>query len=248
MQGEFKIKAGEFEGPLEVLLDLIERKKLHISSLSLAEITDDYIAYVNSHPNLPTAQVAQFVLIASTLILIKSVSLLPSLKLSEEESASIEDLERRLRMYAEARELALVLKERWGSEPSFFPARDRAFVPVFSPSSDLSLNKLLESFGEIIANLPKKAEKVPEAVMKKIISLEEVISNLTDRIQKTLSFKWSDLAKEHKEDKVGMIVSFLGILELVKQGIVDVTQNLHFAEIEIEKQKTLAPADGQSES
>ena len=68
MENNFKAKAGEWEGPLEVLLDLIEKKKLHISAVSLAEITDDYVEYLNTHQNFQPATVAQFVLIASTLI------------------------------------------------------------------------------------------------------------------------------------------------------------------------------------
>ena len=106
MENNFKAKAGEWEGPLEVLLDLIEKKKFHISTISLAEITDDYVEYLNSHQNFPPATVAQFVLIASTLMLIKSVSLLPNLKLTEEETTNIEDLEQRLKIYAEMRERA----------------------------------------------------------------------------------------------------------------------------------------------
>jgi len=228
----FQVKAGEWEGPLEVLLDLIEKKKLHISAISLAEITDDYIAYLNSHPGMPPATVAQFVLIASTLMLIKSVSLLPELKLTEEETANIDDLERRLRLYAAMRERAKVLGERWGREQLFFPRRERPFTPVFAPTTELSLPNLNAAIRELLANLPK-VEKLPEKIVRKIISLEEVIEGLAKRVQNAISFKWSELTSEHRGEKTSLIVSFLGLLELMKRGMVEIKQTDHFADMEV---------------
>src|SRR6185436_4016858 len=100
MSGKFAIEAGDFKGPLEALLDLIESRKLSISDVSLASVTDAYISYVESLPEMPLGETAQFVLVASTLLLIKSRSLLPLLELSEEERESVEELERRLAQYS----------------------------------------------------------------------------------------------------------------------------------------------------
>lgn len=230
----FQVKAGEWEGPLEVLLDLIEKRKLHISTVSLAAITDDYIAYLNNHPGLPPATVAQFVFIASTLMLIKSVSLLPNLKLTEEETANIDDLERRLKIYAALRDRAKILGEQWGKEPLFFPRRERPFTPVFAPTAELSLANLNASLRELLANLPK-VEKMPEKIVKKIISLEEVIEGLAKRVQNAISFKWSELSAEHRGEKTNLIVSFLGLLELMKRGMVEIKQTNHFADMEVEQ-------------
>jgi segregation and condensation protein A len=244
MDQDFKVKAGEFEGPLGVLLDLIEKRKLHISTVSLATVTDDYLAYLNTHPELPPGEMANFILIAATLMLIKSLSLLPTLEVTGEEKASIEDLERRLKLYAEAKELAEEIKKQWGRAPSFFPAKDRPFTPVFTPATDANLSSLSQALGELLKSLPK-IEKLPEAIVKKIISLEEVIGNLTERVQKSLSLKWSQIKTESKGEKVTMIVHFLGLLELVKQGILAVKQSEHFAEIDFEHQKTGSPLEGE---
>jgi segregation and condensation protein A len=243
MDQDFKVKAGEFEGPMEVLLGLIEKRKLHISTVSLATVTDDYLAYLGAHPELPPGELANFILIAATLMLIKSLALLPTLEVTQEESASIEDLERRLKLYAEAKELAEEVKKGWGRAPSFFPAKDRPFTPVFAPATDANVNTLAQALGELLKSLPK-VEKLPEAIVKKIISLEEVIGNLTERVQKSLSLKWSQIKTESKGEKVTMIVHFLGLLELVKQGILAVQQSEHFADIDFEHKKTdpTAPA------
>ncbi len=245
MDQDFKVKVGEFEGPLGVLLDLIEKRKMHISNVSLAAVTDDYLAYLHAHPELPPGELANFILIASTLMLIKSLSLLPNLQVTPEESASIEDLERRLKLYAEAKELAEEIKKQWGSKPIFFPAKDRPFTPVFAPAPDISINSLATTLGELLKSLPK-VEKIPETIVKKIISLEEVITNLAERVQKSFSLKWSEIKAENKGEKVTMIVHFLGLLELVKQGMLAVEQGEHFTDIAFEHQKTGPTPEGRT--
>src|SRR3989344_4122925 len=102
----FTVKQEHFEGPLELLLDLIEKRKLFVSDVSLAKVADDYISYVKNLSEFPVADSAHFVLIASTLLLIKSKSLLPNLDLTTEEQVSIEDLEHRLRLYERMRKLS----------------------------------------------------------------------------------------------------------------------------------------------
>ncbi|MDO8183787.1 MAG: ScpA family protein [bacterium] len=236
MNQDFKVKAGEFEGPMEVLLGLIEKRKLHISSVSLAAVTDDYLAYLHAHPELPLGELANFILIAATLMLIKSLALLPTLEVTPEESASMEDLERRLKLYAEAKELTEEVRKHWGRNPIFFPVKDRPFVPVFAPAPDMSISSLAQALGELLKSIPK-IEKIPEAIVKKIISLEEVINNLTERVKQSLSLKWSQIKSEHKGEKVTMIVHFLGLLELVKQGLLAVQQSEPFADIDFKHQK-----------
>src|SRR5882672_5982125 len=96
MTDTFAIETPSYKGPLETLLDLIEARKLSISDISLAEVADSYLAYVEKLPEMPLAETSQFVLVASTLLLIKSRSLLPILELSEDERESVDELERRL--------------------------------------------------------------------------------------------------------------------------------------------------------
>ena len=91
---EYKVKTENFEGPLELLLSLIEQKKLFVNEVSLASVTEDYISYVKSFSNIPTskqiADISYFIMIAATLILIKSKSLLPNLNLTTEEETETE--------------------------------------------------------------------------------------------------------------------------------------------------------------
>ena len=101
----YTVKTEAFEGPLDILLSLIEKRKLHINDVSLSKVADDFIAYINSIEEFPLEESADFILIASTLILIKSKSLLPTLDLSIEEEEDISTLEDRLREYQKIKEL-----------------------------------------------------------------------------------------------------------------------------------------------
>ena len=85
----FTVKTKDFEGPLDLLLDLIEKRKFFINDLSLAKVTDDFIAHIQQFENLPMGESAHFILVASTLLLIKSRSLLPQLNLTEEEQTDL---------------------------------------------------------------------------------------------------------------------------------------------------------------
>ena len=234
----FAIKQEKFEGPLELLLDLIEKRKLFINDISLAKVADDYVAYVRSVGDFPLSESAQFVLIASTLLLIKSKSLLPSLELSEDEKGNIADLERRLALYKIYRERAGALSGIFGKN-FLFARAERKIEPVFSPDSSMTLSNILESMRSVLANLPKK-EFLPKAVVDKVISLEEMISNLTGRITQGLKMSFKEFSKD-KEGKVNVIVSFLAMLELVKQGIINVVQERHFDDIVMETENIGLP-------
>ena len=236
----FKIKTEVFEGPLDLLLNLIEKKKLFINDIALSKVADDYIAYLQNQEQFPIAQSADFLVIASTLLLIKSKSLLPNLNLSEEEQHDVSDLERRLKIYQRIKELSVHIKNQFGKE-IIFAAEPRKAIPVFSPDTTMTKENFLTAIMSVIKALPKMAENIPKAVVKKVISLEEMIGNLTTRIQSSLKLSFREFAKVGKEERVNVIISFLAMLELVKQGIVNVRQNNQFEDIEMETQNTGLP-------
>jgi segregation and condensation protein A len=228
----FTVKQEHFEGPLDLLLDLIEKRKLFVNDVSLARVADDYIAYVRNLSEFPVADSAQFVLIASTLLLIKSKSLLPTLDLTTEEQASIEDLERRLKIYEMMRGISQKIKPLFG-ENIMFARGERKLNPVFTPDADMTVPNLLLAARRVLQSLPKK-EFLPKVVIDKVVSLEEMIGSLTQRITSSLRMSFRDFSGAGKTEKVNVIVSFLAMLELVKQGIIEVTQERHFDDINME--------------
>ncbi len=233
MDNDFKVKVGEFEGPLDLLLNLIEKRKLHISQVSLAQVADDYIGYLKSEDDGQSMEaMANFIMVASTLMLIKSLALLPGLQLNEEEKSDISNLEDRLKQLQRVRELSLHVKERFGKEVIFTQTERAKKVTVFAPTNEIIIPNLLTAIKELIKNLPK-VEVIPEKIIRKVISLEEVISDLAKRVGQAMKMSFKDFVKD-KADKVNIIVSFLGMLELVKQGAINIEQKAHFEDIGME--------------
>ena len=238
----FTVRQQSFEGPLDVLLNLIEKRKLFINDISLAKVADDYLAYINTLGHFPLADGANFVLVASTLVLIKSKSLLPNLELTQEEQGDIADLERRLKIYRRMKELSVGIKERFGKKISFSP-EPRKVEPIFSPDKSMTISSLLSGIKDVLMNLPKK-EFLPKVIVEKVMSLEEMITHLTKRVSDSISMSFKEFSKGEKASKVHVIVSFLAMLELVKQGIISVTQERHADDIIIETEGLRTPNYG----
>ena len=241
----YKVQTHVFEGPLELLLDLIEKRKFFINDVSLAKVADDYIEYVKKLGDFPVAESAQFVLIASTLLLIKSKSLLPTLPLTQEEEGNIRDLEERLKIYQRMRELSLHVKERFGKH-ILFERGDRPIEPFFSPDESMTLENVKKSIFTVLMSLPKK-EFLPQAIVQKVMSLENMIENLTERVSSSIKMSFRDFARSTGSGQAGMgvkvnvIVGFLAMLELVKQGVITVTQEKHFDDIHMESESVGIP-------
>jgi segregation and condensation protein A len=237
---QFHVKTQAFEGPLDLLLDLIEKRKLFINDISLSQVTDDFISHVQQFENLPMGESAHFILVASTLLLIKSKSLLPELNLTEEEKGDIQNLETRLKIYQRIKEASKNVAELFGDKTIFTQSHARPVTPIFAPDTEFTLERSLSLLKDLIGRLPKK-EKLPQVVVEKVISLEDMIGTLTKRIQGQLRMSFKSFAGEHKENKVNFIVSFLAMLELVKQGIVHVTQENNFGDIQMETKEVGVP-------
>ena len=236
----FTIKTQSFEGPLDLLLDLIEKKKLFISDISLAQVTDDFISHVRQFENMPMDESAHFILVASTLLLIKSKSLLPELALTEEEKGDIEHLETRLKIYKRIKEASINIQKLFGTDMIFEQSQSRPVSPVFAPDPKCTLESALLSLKDLINRLPKK-ENLPKHVVEKVISLEDMIGTLTTRITSHLRMSFKEFTKEHKANRVNVIVSFLAMLELVKEGVLHVTQEKTFDDIHMETKEVGVP-------
>lgn len=229
----YTIKTETFEGPLELLLELIEKRKLFINEISLAKIADDYIAHLRNFEKLPVDFVTNFLIVAATLILIKSKSLLPDLLLTLEETNDIKELEDRLREYQRIKELSLHIKKKFGDNIAFPKSHIKSAEIVFAPNDSMTPVNLFNAMRDVISRFPKKV-KLPAVAVKKIISLEEVMDTLSKRITANLKMSFNDFAGVGKAEKVNVIVSFLAMLELVKQGMIAVTQESAGADIRME--------------
>jgi segregation and condensation protein A len=229
---DYEIKTKVFEGPLELLLDLIEKRKLFINDISLAEVTDDYISQVYERNDFPVSQASAFLVTASTLLLIKSRSLLPYFEVSDAEEQDMEDLESRLKLYKRIRDLSNHVREKMFSNMMYTRTQSRYIDAIFAPDKEISVQNLRKTTENLLTHIPKMS-RIPEAVVKKIVSLDEKIRELTDRISQQMSLTFSEFTGMGKEKKTDVIVSFLALLELAKQGLVSISQDSHQADINI---------------
>ena len=226
----FNIQTDAYQGPFELVLDLISARKLLVNDLALANITEDFIAQVRAQAVFPMEEAANFISLAATLLLIKSKSLIPDLTLTEEESADINDLKLRLEAYEKVREATRELSRIFG-KTLLFPAAERPNEPFFSPSRDLHTTALAEALARVIA-AHEAVKTLPEARVKSLVSIEEIMEKLAARVQKALTLSFKEFTGDAKE-KIDIIVSFLALLELVKQGAVDTEQHEQHGDIRI---------------
>ncbi len=226
----FNIQTEAYQGPFELVLDLIEARKLLVNDLALANITEDFIQHIRAQETFPVEETANFIQIAATLLLIKSKSLIPDLTLTEEENEDIDDLKRRLAAYEKVREATRELARIFG-KTVMLPAGERAPEPFFAPSRDLAPDALAEALARILA-AREAVEELPEARVKPLISIEEVMDTLAKRVQSAITLSFKDFTGGAKE-KVEIVVSFLALLELVKQGAVAAEQYEQHGDIRI---------------
>ncbi|HEY4510636.1 MAG TPA: segregation/condensation protein A [Candidatus Paceibacterota bacterium] len=227
----YEVTLEKYKGPLDALLHLIEREEMSVNDISLSQIATSYISYIRGVEGFPMEDVSNFVVIAATLMLIKSRSLMPSLALSEEEETDIKELEERLKTLARFKNLAAHLVERFGKNMmagrESFSGYSIGFLKPYFRKDEVKTPLFLETIKQIIATMPKR-EKLPEVKVKTIISLEEKILEVMERIKNSLEVTFSDFSGE---EKINVIVSFLAILELIKQGVIVARQEMLFDNI-----------------
>ncbi len=236
-----QIKTAQFEGPLDLLLQLIEEQRMDISTVALAGVTEQFLAYVKNLQDKNPLNLADFLIIAAKLLVIKSKSLLPNLELGLEEEEAAFDLTAQLLQYKKYKEAAKFLKrldgkrrQAWTRDVDFF---DRI---TFVPDPDVDVNVLSQSLKNIAAEL-KDIVRLPQQMMKEVVSISDKIAHIQALISERLETSLSSLLKEAKS-KTEVIVTFLALLELTKQRIVSLEQTEHFADILIKKTIPYGPA------
>jgi segregation and condensation protein A len=239
---DFSVQTKVFEGPLALLLDLIEKRKLLINEISLSQVTNDFLDFVALLEQKDLNKLTEFISIASTLILIKSKSLLPTLDLTTEEAGEIEDLETRLRLLQIFKNAAKDIREQLKKGAMRSRLQVKKQVVRFAPTDQIDPLKMKWFIDQLVHQLPVP-EKKPEKRVAKTISPEEMMNKVINRVRQNMTISFRALSGEHKEKK-NVIISFLAILELVKLGNVHASQENRFADITLESQEPHVPNYG----
>jgi len=228
----YQCKLEKFEGPMDLLLSLIEEEKLDITEISLARVADQYLEYIKNNEKIQLENLADFLGVASRLILIKSRTLLPTLELSGEEEEEIKDLEQQLLEYKKFKEASLVLGKMSQLGKICYSREGFSGVrSIFYPPEGIGAYDLKKYFLAVLAEIPL-IEKLSEEIVGEVITLEEKINDLQNVLRGRIEANFSDITSEAK-DKIEIIISFLAMLEMVKQRIINVEQGSLFEEIKL---------------
>ena len=239
MKQDFTV--GTFSGPLDKLLELVEERKLEVSEISLAQVTNDFLKYLKTLEKIETPVLADFIVIASRLILIKSKSLLPNLSLTEEEEGEIKELEERLKAYRELKPAMKLLARLWNEGK---PQVGRPYLlrsgwtfadniggeKLFYPSSNLDARGLAQSLTKIFAGF-QKLERESDTIKETIVSIEENIQEIVARLQRGGETSFSGLSQAKPRSEV--IAIFLAILHLAREQMIFLEQKHYFSDIMI---------------
>ena len=220
-----------FEGPFDLLLELIRERKLDVSTLSLREITNDFLLYLETHSLRPEF-LGDFLVVAATLLLLKAREVLPK-PLGEEEEEEIEQLKARLALYHEYREQGAVLAALWQAAPLFSLG---SFAPPVrvdtSGSMPLMAPAALANFFQGIARRLPKTLPVRLARRPSGKSLQECLDLFWSRARELQRLVFQQVVAGSSRQDVA--TSFLAILELARQQRVKLSQDTALAEIIIE--------------
>lgn len=212
----------QYQGPLDLLLQLIEDQKLDISQIALAKVTDQYLAYLDQAENTTSLELADFLVIATKLLVIKSKTLLP--QLADDEDDSAEQLEAQLKLYRDyleaCRKIEGILKEK-----NICFSREKmavAWEPVFSPPPSLTTGSLQQIFSDLVARLDYVVN-LPKQVMARVVTLKEKVADLRGLLTKVGNINFRDMLTDVKT-KSEAVVCFMALLELIKSNEIAVNQ------------------------
>lgn len=247
----YEIKLEQFSGPLEKLLELIEAEELAVNEVSLAKVTDGFLKYLERFRAGGSAEdaekfrvdlriLADFISVASRLIFLKSKYLLPGLALTTEEEADIKDLEDRLRRYQQLKPALKNLRVLWLANhrsygrPYFLGKGGglAAGQSVFYPGTTTDLQNIQGALDRIFDTVKTYAFET-ETIKEKIITLEEKITEVLNRIQSEGALQFQRLSNE--KSRAEAIVVFLAILHLAREQLVLLEQLENFSDIMVKK-------------
>ncbi len=225
-------KVSQFEGPLDLLLSLIEQRQLDITTIALAEVTEQFLLHIKQLDKIDPTVLADYLSIAAKLLVIKSKAILPTLELEPEEEDAGLDLESKLLLYKQFKEVAKHLHKLDNRRKQSF-TRILSFEEKISffPDSSVNPEVLNAKILNVLRGL-KELDSLPKAKIKEAISIQEKIDHLRDHLSKQVETKLSDLLKTAK-NKSEMIITFLALLELIKQRMFSVNQEALFTDIVI---------------
>lgn len=227
---EVKIELQQFEGPYELLLDLIKKEELEITEIALAEVTEQYLEYLDQVEQNRAQELSDFLVVASKLLLLKSSELIPDV--DKQQEVEEQDLRQQLKIYQKYKKVSKKIEQIWGENYAFVRRTEPEYHNEFIPPDNLTQENLKQKYQKKVDE-HEPTEPPIETKVDNTLSLKEKIDHIREHIKQTKNNVQFNQTIEDKNNKSELIVGFLAILELAKQEEVRLKQSSIFGSINI---------------
>ena len=238
---KYAIKIDNFEGPIDLLCHLIDKNKMNIYDINLSEITDQYIDYLKEQEKLNLEIASEFLVMASTLLFLKSKNLLTKQE-EEEEELTEEELIRRIIEYKKFKEISKVLKENYLEYSNrYFKLPEEIELPKQKLEKNYDNTVIPEIYSNVVERNSQKINQNAKNIEKIAITDNYTVASKVREMFKVLvkqkRFVFNKLFSINKRNKQEVVTAFSGLLELSRRNKVETTQEKLFGDIMVEKYK-----------
>lgn len=238
---KYAIKLENFEGPLDLLCHLIDKNKMDIYDIKISEITDQYIEYINKMEKMNLEITSEFIIMASTLLYIKSRNLLPS-EVEDEKELTEEELLQRIIEYKKYKEISKKLREYFEENSKrFYKLQEQIELPKQKIEIEYKKETIVELYEQIINNnknrLNQNAKNIEKIAITDTYTVGSKVKEMFRELLRKPKFIFNKLYKVSENNKQEVVTAFTGLLELSRRSKVVTTQEELFGDIVVEKRK-----------
>lgn len=240
----YSIKTNDFEGPLDLLCHLIDKNKMDIRDINISDITDQYIEYLNKMEELNLEIASEFLIMASTLLYLKSKTLLPVVESSDSDEKELteEELLQRIIEYKKYKETSEQLRIMYQENSKrIFKEEEKIKFPKKKLEIDLNYSLVVNAYAKIIEKNKKRLNKNAKNIKKIAITDTYTVSSKVKEMYKELirnkKFIFNNLYSQKQCNKEEVVTAFTGLLEMSRRSKVQTSQKALFGDILVEKNR-----------
>lgn len=238
---KYAIKIENFEGPLDLLCHLIDKNKMNICDVKISEITDQYVDYINKMEEMNLEVTSEFLIMASTLIYLKSKSLLPSV-VEDEKELTEEELLQRIIEYKKYKVISETLKQAYEVySKRNFKAPDEIELPAQKLEREYPKTLIPETYSKIInkskQRLNVNAKNIEKIAITDTYTVTDKVKEMFKELIRNKKFVFNKLFSTKTRNKNEVVTAFSGLLELSRRSKVVTKQEKTFGDITVEKKK-----------
>lgn len=238
---KYSIKIDNFEGPLDLLCYLIDKNKMNIYDVNLSDITEQYIEFLNAMEEMNLEIASEFLVMASTLLYLKSKKLLPKQE-EEEEEITEEELIRRIIEYKKFKEISKTLKENYKIYANrFYKGQEEIKLPKQKLEKDYDLEKIPEVYRLLVernsVKINQNAKNIEKIALVDKYTVAEKVREMYKILTKQKKFIFNKLFAINKKEKQEVVTAFSGLLEMSRRNKVETSQEEIFGDIVVEEKK-----------